>query len=256
MHTMLVIGHPGHEIRCHGWMSRCRPIVQVLTSGGGASRTGRIESTRRTVQEAGAACGRLFGSYSDHEVYAFMLAGEAGGLADWAEALAIEIVGHRPTTLVTDMVEGYNTSHDLLAYLVDAAVAKAARLAGVRTRVLCQPLVGRPDQAWQGRRKPSELLALDEATYAAKLSAAGAYPELKAEVEQALRETGPEAFRTEAFYDAPSGESLLTTLPDPTPYYETFGEQQVRRGKYNHVIRHKEHLIPLARDVRRRMGLD
>ena len=255
MNTMLIIGHPGHEIRCHGWMSRHRPVVHVLTSGGGASKAGRTESTRKTVERAGARCGRLFGSFTDQEVYGFMLRGEAGPLAEWAEAIATEIAGCSPTTVITDMVEGYNSSHDLLAYLVDAAVEKAAEHGGFRPRILCQPLMGRPDQAWQGRLKPTEVLTLDDAAYAAKLEASGAYPELKSEVEHALRESGPAAFRTEAFYVAPSGEPLLTALPDPTPYYETFGEEQVRRGKYDRVIRHQEHLLPLARAVRRRMGL-
>jgi len=255
MNTMLIIGHPGHEIRCHGWMSRHRPVVHVLTSGGGAPKAGRTESTRKTVEGAGARCGRLFGSFADQEIYAFMLKGEAGPLATWAESIASEIAGCSPTTIITDMVEGYNSSHDLLAYLVDAALTKAAEHGGFRPKVLCQPLMGRPDQAWQGRLKPTDILTLDEDAYAAKLDAAGAYPELKSEVEHALRESGPDAFRTEAYYETPRGETLLTTLPDPKPYYETFGEEQVRRGKYAHVIRHQEHLLPLARAVRRRMGL-
>lgn len=255
MDTMLIVGHPGHEIRCHGWMSRHKPEVHVLTSGGGASKTGRTASTRRTVEAAGARCGSLFGTFADQEVYGFMLNCDAGPLADWAETVATMIAGQPPAVLVTDMVEGYNSSHDLLAYLVDAAVTKAATLGGGRPRILCQPLMGRPDQAWQGRLKPSEVLNLDEAEYAAKLKAAGAYPELHTEVEHALRESGPDAFRTEAFYEAPTGETLLTALPEVKPHYETFGEEQVRRGKYAHVIRHREHLVPLARAVRRRMGV-
>ncbi len=255
METMLIIGHPGHEIRCHGWMARLRPEVHVLTSGGGASRAGRTESTRRTVETAGARCGKLFGDFSDHEIYAFLLGADHTPLVTWTAALAAEIRRQEPRLLVTDMVEGYNSSHDLLAYLVDVAVTHAAAAGAKPTEVRSQPLIGRPDQAWEGRLRPVETLMLNNEEYERKMEAARGYPELSAEVELALLETGAEAFRCEAFYAMPRGEALLDALPSFPPYYETYGEEQVRRGKYSQVIRHREHLKPFVATVRRRLGI-
>lgn len=252
---LLIIGHPGHEVRCHGWMSRHRPLTLVLTSGGGASKAGRAASTRTVVEAAGARCSALFGNFSDQEVYGCMLRGDADPLAEWTGEAARLIAAQRPDLILTDMVEGYNSSHDLLAYLVDAAVAKAVTLGWKAPRVLAQPLMGRPDQAWQGKLRPVETIELDEAELTRKLAAAEGYPELRAEVEHALRELGPAAFRQECLYATETGEALLRSLPEPTPFYEKFGEEQVRRGKYAHVIRHRGHLVPLALAVRARLGI-
>jgi hypothetical protein len=35
------------------------------------------------------------------------------------------------------------------------------------------------------------------------------------------------------------------------PFYERYGEQQVAAGLYTYVIRHREHLKPLADALRR-----
>jgi hypothetical protein len=96
---------------------------------------------------------------------------------------------------------------------------------------------------------------LSDEEYERKMEAARGYPELRAEVELALHETGADAFRCEAFYATPQGEALLDALPSDPPYYETYGEEQVRRGKYAQVIRHREHLRPLVAAVRRRLGM-
>ncbi len=253
---MLIIGHPGHEIRCHGWMARHRPEVHVLTSGGGASLSGRTESTRRVVEATGARCGALFGQFSDHEIYAFLLDGNAAPLAEWTAALAAEIRRQEPGLMVTDMTEGYNSGHDLLAYLVDVAVLHATASGAKPPALRSQPLMGKPEQAWEGRLRPTETLRLNDEEYERKMEAARGYPELRTEVELALRETGVDAFRCEAFYATPQGEALLDFLPSSPPYYETYGEEQVRRGKYGQVIRHREHLRPFVAAVRRKLGMD
>lgn len=235
-------------------MTRNQPLVLVLTSGGGDCKVGRTASTRRVIEAAGARCGALMGEFSDTEVYSFMREGVAGPLADWTEQAAHLIAEHRPRIVLTDMVEGYNSSHDLLAYLAHLAVDRAARLGWRPDRLLCQPLEGRPDSAWDGRRRPEVTLSLTDAELAAKLAAARSYPELSYEVERALTEHSAEAFRMECLYATPRGEALLTELPEPKPFYEIHGERQVAAGKYASVIRHREHLVPLARSIAARLG--
>jgi hypothetical protein len=253
--TMLVIGHPGHEIRCHGWMSRHRPTVVVLTSGGGASKAGRIASTRRIVERAGATASALFGDFSDHEIYGFMLKQEAGPLSAWTMDLSELIHKQRPALILTDMVEGYNPGHDLTAYLVAAAVEKSQGGPACSPQILCQPLEGPPDQAWNGRLRAHASLRLTDTEFFRKMADAADYAELAAEVAGALRHTPSDEFKTECLYLPAPDDDLLETLPDETPFYERFGEQQVADGKFTEVIRHRRHLLPLIREIRRNLTL-
>ena len=194
-------------------------------------------------------------TFSDHEVYGFMLDQTAGPLIEWTEAVVQTILKERPTTLLTDMVEGYNSSHDLVAYLTSTAVERAAMLGWVVPQILCQPLTGPPDMAWGGKLVPAITLELTNEEFVQKLSAARGYPELADEVETALMENSAASFKKECLYTPASGTAILTTLPDAKPYYETFGEIQVSRGKFKDVIRHAQHLVPLVKTIRAAAGL-
>lgn len=253
--TLLICGHPGHEVRCHGWMERKRPLVLILTSGGGESKTGRIASSRRVIEQAGARCGPLLGSFSDAEIYRQMSAGDPTPLAEWTREVARLISEQRPDTVLTDMVEGFSSTHDIVAYLSQLAVELAERQGWRPRHVLCHPLESRPERAWGGRLAPKETLELDDGELARKLAAARGYPELAYEVERAIAENSEEAFRRECLYDPAPAERLLTLLPDPKPLYETFGERGVASGKYPTVIRHAEHIVPLGLAIRHRLRL-
>ena len=94
-------------------------------------------------------------------------------------------------------------------------------------------------------------------TYAAR------YPELAAEIEEALRSgrhpelgehfpderdaatdlKGLDVFRIECLRPLPQGAPAFET---ERPYYEIHGERQVAAGYYRDVIRYREHLLPLA----------
>jgi len=252
---LLVIGHPGHEIRCHGWMSRKRPRVEVLTSGGGASKLGRLASTREIIEQAGAKLGESLPVFSDHEIYANLLSQNWEPLAKWTEGLAQIIYKEQTDFLLTDMVEGYNTSHDLVACLTALSVERAAILGWEVKQVFCQPLEGRPDRAWEGKLSPSITLELNSEEFSKKMAAAQNYPELVEEVKKALEQNTAESFRKECFYKPAKGRDILTKLPQPVPFYETFGELQVSRGKFKEVIRHTEHLVPFVQKVRSSIGL-
>jgi hypothetical protein len=47
--SALIIAHPGHEIRVHGWLERAKPVVYVLTDGSGRSGQSRLASTARLL---------------------------------------------------------------------------------------------------------------------------------------------------------------------------------------------------------------
>ena len=243
----LVVAHPGHELRLHGWMERRKPTVFVLTDGSGHSRRSRLDSTTCVLQRCGATPGSIYGRFTDAELYALILGGQTSRLCALAGELADQLVLLRISTLVGDGVEGYNPSHDLCQYLMRAAARLAAARTGRPTACYQYPVVGHPGD---GREEPpgdgTVQLTLDPPTVQRKLAAAASYPELKDEVEQALAKYGHAAFAVECLRrsDLRREEERLSREP---PFYETHGERQVAAGYYASVIRYKQHFQPLVR---------
>ncbi len=54
--SLLVMGHPGHELRLYGWVGLARPLVCILTDGSGSDGVPRLEKTLEILRATG--CGR------------------------------------------------------------------------------------------------------------------------------------------------------------------------------------------------------
>ncbi|CAN5628557.1 hypothetical protein BH11PLA2_BH11PLA2_12940 [soil metagenome] len=227
--TALVIGHPGHELRLHGWLALVRPVVCVLTDGSGSSGISRLESTTNVLTECQAPRGAIYGRLTDRELYDALLNSNFELFFEITRTLAAEFERWQCHSVVADAAEGYNPGHDVCRMLVDTAIAITPRrimsrglmLTGTAP-VMMDKLVLTPDQ-------------LD-----AKLAAAHHYPELTAEVEEQLTRFGRESFAVEAFVDP-------TTIPlTEQPEYERFGAERVQAGHYREVISYEAHMRPLA----------
>ena len=246
----LVVGHPGHELRVHGWIERARPRVWVLTDGSGHDGRSRLASTAALLARAGAAPGTFFGRLSDRAAYQMILHGAAGEAAAIVEELAASLVGDEVDYVVADAYEGFNPVHDLCRVLVDVAVEVARR----RGRPLASfgfPLEAPPGTPTPGLGPAAVVVDLDEAEWRRKLAAADAYPELAAEVARATRVNGSAAFRREVLFEVAEGQPLERLLA-AAPFYESHGERQVAAGHYREVLRFREHFLPLAEEVRAR----
>ena len=97
--TLLVIGHPGHKLRSYEWMRKTRPTVLVLTDGGGAKNHPRIERTRGVVTQAGAVARQLFCTFTDRDLYRFLIDGTTKPLVVWTSEVATTIRIGRPMAL-------------------------------------------------------------------------------------------------------------------------------------------------------------
>ncbi|HEV7671338.1 MAG TPA: hypothetical protein VGS22_22700 [Thermoanaerobaculia bacterium] len=238
----LVVAHPGHELRVHGWLERARPIVFVLTDGSGRGAS-RLESTTRLLAAAGATPGSIYGRFSDREIYSALLAGETERFVEVAAELAEALREAGIQIVAGDALEGFNPGHDLCRLLIDAAVARLAR-DGRAVRNLQFPLEEHPT-AETGENGPTDLaLDLDDPAFARKLAAARSYPEMAGEVEAALARFGPAAFRREHL--AAAVTPPLAALYEQTPFFERHGERRVAEGHYRAVLRGREHLVPVA----------
>jgi hypothetical protein len=241
---VLVVGHPGHELRVYGWMRSARPVVHVLTDGSGSDGEPRIDSSTALIESVGGACGSVYGRMSDREIYSAILSGDHARFLALAEELAAALIRDDVAVVAGDAVEGFNPSHDVCRYVVNAAV-RIAQAAGRTIDCYAFPLEGAPNFCPESLRGGALLLQLDDETLARKLDAARAYAELRSEVEHALRHFGSEPFRSECLWRVDLADPYGWD-PDCIPYYESYGAQRVARGAYQQVVTFREHVKPLA----------
>jgi hypothetical protein len=241
--TALVVAHPGHELRVHGWLETVRPRTTVLTDGSGSQGTSRLDATARVLERAGASRAAPFGTYRDREVYDNMLAGRVEVFTGLAQRLADDFVKNDIRCVVADGADGYNPTHDLCRYVVNAAVRRAAAVGPSVIRNLAFSLVGEPSRPLPAAAGPVEVVRLDAAALDRKLAAARDYAELRREVEAALEGGQADAYGTEYLW--PVSADLSLSL-NGRPYYETYGEQQVAAGQYRQVLRLREHFLPIV----------
>jgi hypothetical protein len=243
--SALIIAHPGHELRVHGWLERERPLVFVLTDGSGHTGVSRVPSTCETLRRAGAHPGPVLGRFTDRELYEILLNGRTGVLTALADEIASALAEAGVERIAADAIEGFNPSHDLCRLLADAAALRASRRTGRPIALYDLLLEGAPDACPDGALR----LELDEAEIQRKLAAARDYPEMAAETERAFARYGAAAFRVECLRPV-DPEADVEALVDDPPFYERHGERQVAAGFYQTVLRFREHFLPVARALR------
>lgn len=248
--TALVVAHPGHELRLHGWLERTRPEVFVLTDGSGNGGRSRLGSTRAVLEEAGARPGDIFGCFTDRELYTAILKGDTARFRTLATTLADRFVRGRIEYVVTDAAEGYNSGHDVCRILVEEAAALATAWGARPVKVFDYALVSAGPPTVE-----SFAFRLSAEAVERKMKAAYGYPELAGEVEAALRRD-PQILHVEILRPASARPLALALDTGEKPFYETYGEQQVAAGLYPQVIRLHEHLLPLAAAIHEMMPRD
>jgi hypothetical protein len=233
--AVLLVAHPCHELLLHGWLQRTRPAVCVLTDGGG-----RTQLTRDLLQSVGASEGPIFGRFTDAEVYAAILRRDAVFFASLASELADFLVAQRATAIVADATEGYNPVHDLCGVIAGAA-CQLARRAGAEVAQYEYAVVDGPASL------RGESIELDDHELAAKLRDARAIASALLDVDELLARFGEHAFRRETLHRV---DDWTAERFAGAPRYERFGEERVAAGRYAHVIRHREHMVPLRDALR------
>jgi hypothetical protein len=288
----LVVAHPSHELRIHGWLEQTQPYVCILTDGAGRSGEPRLSRTSEILDRIGATQGVIYGRLRDLEVYAAILNGESELFAGLVEELCEAFVTEQIDYVVGDAAEGYSVAHDICRTMVGAAVELAEFRYGHIIANFDFLVVGRPEES------PSDeaiTIHLDDDAFRRKLNAALAYsPKLAQDVQAALggalfqgirrfsepqlagevdvevstsliEALGPhsklntvfgdiiegvplDAFRVECLRPVANDSGNWTT-GEPL-FYEFYGEKLVAAGRYDKVIRYREHMLPLARAIR------
>jgi hypothetical protein len=237
--TMLVVGHPGHELHLHRWMEIERPLVFVLTDGSGGAGRSRLNHSRQCLARVGAAGGAVFGSLSDKEWYAAILAGDPAPFVAAGDVLWRTGAERRVETIVSDAPDGYNPMHDA-AFDLAALAVEGLALAGRRVNHLVVPATGE-----QQTPLVREVVLNDEAL-ARKETSLALYAPLEREIEQ-LRGEGANIAVERLYAVAPACRS------DGAPHYEVVGKTRAACGAYASVIEARAHYEPLMKAVRTRL---
>lgn len=180
----LVVAHPSHELRIHGWLEQTRPYVCILTDGAGRSGEPRLTRTSEVLARVGATQGVIYGRLTDLKVYAAILNSDSELFAGLVEELADAFVTERIDYAVGDAAEGYSVTHDICRIMIGAAVELAKQKYDHHLANFDFPVVGAPGQS---RHDDHIHLHLDDDAFTRKVSAAVAYsPELALDVQASL----------------------------------------------------------------------
>ena len=236
---LLILAHPGHELRLFHWMERTRPLVFILTDGSGGGATSRIAYSADCLRAAGARAGQaVFGLMPDRAWYAALRGRDPAPFLAAVAGIAAEVAvpsGVSPL-VVADPVEGYNPMHDLCSAVADAVAARLGAFSRRRSFALTAEAqsCGSPD------------LTLDAAALVRKRAAIAAYAPLAEEAARLLA-AEPASLGQErllpSYFDWP-------TQMTPPPAYEAFGQERVRSGRYEAPITYAEHVLPMVRAIR------
>lgn len=239
----------------HRWLELAKPTVYVLTDGSGRTERSRLASTTHVLAQAGARPGTIYGWCSDVELYAAVLAGDTAFLLRLVHALvdALDDVGAE--CVVGDAMEGFNPSHDICRFLINAAVALVRQRTRRELGNFDFLLDGSPRDCPADLQDRAVRVELEDEALARKLAAAQGYPELRAEAETALARFGPHLFRTEWLRPVADWRQGLDGMASEPPHYERVGEGRVSSGHYRDVIRYRENVRPLVKALWRDAGL-
>src|SRR6267142_170157 len=124
---VLIVAHPGHELRLFNWMERESPLVFILSDGSGGAQSSRLDYSISAIRAAGATLIEGSGQRSDREWYASILAGDVSAFMEVADAIAAAALTKQAPLVVSDAADGYNPLHDLCQAIGSAVVTRLAR---------------------------------------------------------------------------------------------------------------------------------
>ncbi len=235
----LIIAHPGHELRVHHWLECAHPLVFVLTDGSGSAGQSRVSSTLRVLDSAGAEASEIIGPVADETLYRAIITGEVDEMTLVTSTIAEALIENRVGVVVADSCEFYNPAHDLCRAVANLAVERARQITRSDIASFDYAVVGTPDASGANGE---QILVLDDAALQRKVGAAMHYPEIRKDVEIALRLDQLDSFRVEALRPV----SADLPAPDGRAFYERAGEEHVAAGRYATVLRHDAHFAPFV----------
>lgn len=242
---VLILGHPGHELRVFHWVETVKPRVYLLTKGARRNGHYRIQSTTDLLEKYHVPRGSLYGPWGSQEIYGLILDKRYDVFCSMVDELVSDLKDLPVEFLAGDATEGYCTTHDICRLMIGAVGAILRRGYGKDFPIYAFPLMGRPDACPGIQSAPVIRLPLDDQAWKRKYDAAKQYSELAGEVDNAINSVGEAAFHAECLWETTVDDGY-DGPPESPPYYETYARKQIDNGRYEEIILYEKHIRPLA----------
>jgi hypothetical protein len=244
--SLVVYGHPNHELATFGLLQRLTPHIVFLTDGGSEER---LQQTREGLSSIGLLDRATFLNYGEREFYDALLQRDDRFFAAIAEVVRDHVTRLGAKHIFCDAVEFYNPVHDMGLPLARAA------LKGKDDASLCElPLIfqaNESDELFIFQRPPklriaeSSTLSLSEEEFEAKGAAKDhVYTILMRQLAPQLRKVPREHWTTE--YVFPAREEVPRPGADMRLRYELRAALLLERGEIAEPILYREHYVPVA----------
>jgi hypothetical protein len=243
-----ILGHPGHELRVYRFMELYKPRVYVLTDGSGPDGKKRVYNTLKLIRETGATAGPLMGRFTDAEIYRIMLEQQNKRLEEVVDEIVLDMKVNHIDVVAGDAIEGFNPTHDLCRYMINAIVSIYSRETNNTVSNFEFLLDGPPQQCPPELQDEALWVMLTDEEFNRKFEACYGYPEIIKDAERLYQKHGKLSFQTECLRPV-KDLNVYSTWGKGEPYYETWGESKVNSGAYDKVITYRSHLLPLARTL-------
>lgn len=243
MKTLLFAGHPGHELLAYKFLMEYKPHVIFLTTGSGNTDDPRINSSIQLIESLGLKVFRPFEPFTDRLLYNLVMNGGFQEFANVKSSLIAFIEQHDIELIVGDALEGFNPSHDLCRYIINASVQE---LPPEKKILNYDFLLDEVSRNQVSQKSDSDIvLKLDEEEMESKLNACRVYSRLKFEVDRFFEKYGSEFFSLEYFRKI-SNTLEISNWEEEAPFYETHGRKRVEEGVYESALLFESHMKPLA----------
>ena len=244
---LLIIGHPGHELRAFKFIKDYKPDAVIITDGSGSQHSSRIANSIKILDSLGSRCINLFNPFTDKEIYDFILNENIRAIGKIRAIILNEVLTQGYDLLIGDALEGFNPTHDLCRYIINSVVKKA----NLENRDYAIKNISYKLDSVSSNK--SNLISdesvfnffLSEKEFNEKYTAALNYPELQFELDKAIQLYGKDAFMNEE-YEVVEDIEMISNWSTPYPFYENYGKEKVRDGIYQHSIEFEKHMKPIA----------
>ncbi|QWK79624.1 hypothetical protein [Ochrobactrum sp. BTU1] len=235
-HNILILAHPGHELRIHHWLEINTPTVYLLTDGSGGQMASRVHFSKDLIDRCGASSGAVFGEISDKDWYASIMAGKNDLLAKTIQTIVDDAPKNCRVQIVADALDGYNPMHDMawfIGKIVHHRIAQHATALPFLASAATTNVQGSVELSLQ----------LNAEARARKTMSVKSYTPLAEEARRIL-EQDPLAFDEERLIS-----QSFDWKAEYKPLWEKIGRQRVNDGIYSDCLTFQQHVRPLLKDL-------
>lgn len=244
--SLVIYGHPNHELATFGLLQRLRPHLVFLTDGGSEER---LKQTRVGLSGIDLLERATFLNHREDDFYEGLLRHDTDFFAAIAEQVCEHIRDRGSEQVLCDAVEFYNPIHDMALPIAQAALKRV-----IRARLFELPLIFQRAGASESfvLQRPSMSRADESISFLLSAAEFQAKTQARNEVYTILiRQLGPQLSQVPAdHWTVEWITKARANVPRPEPdvalRYDQRAELLAARAEVAEKILYHEHYLPVA----------